>query len=93
MRDIDDCSVHGCATVLQMVAVVDAMRAGLKATPAYVLARRERFPNSDDVVTARGAWRTLRSKRVAVCPECCRQRDAFLLANYPLWSRTHELAS
>jgi len=93
VREIDDCAVHQCGTVLQIVAVVDALRPGLKASPVYGKARREQFPNSDDVITGRGAWRSLRSTHLAVCDECCRQRDAFLLTNYPLWSKAHDLAS
>ena len=93
VNDIDDCRIHGCSTVLQVVAVVDALTPGLKASPAYVIARRERFPNSDDVVAASGARRALHSTHVAVCEECCRKRDTFLLTEYPRWSTTHALAS
>ena len=93
MSEIDDCPLHGCHTLLRLIAVVDALKPGLKGSPAYVQARRAQFPNSDDVVTARGARRTLHETRVAVCTECCRQRDAFLLTHYPRWSATHDLAS
>ena len=93
MKEIDDCELHLCATVLQTVAVVDALRPGLKGTPTYVMARRERFPNSNDVVAASGVRRLLPSTHIGVCEECCRQRDTFLQANYPIWSKTHDLAS
>ena len=92
VKEIDDCPIHSCSTVLQIVAVVDALTPGLKASPAYVRARRERFPNSDDVVAATGARRALHSTHVAVCEECCRRRDTFLLTEYPRWSTTHALA-
>jgi hypothetical protein len=93
VSEIDDCPIHGCHTQLRVVGVVDPLKPGLKGSPAYVQARRAQFPNSDDVVTARGARRTLLATRVAVCLECCRQRDAFLLTQYPRWSATHDLAS
>ena len=93
MKEIDDCPLHSCNTVLQVVSVVDALRPGLKSTPEYVKARRDQFPNSNDVVSACGVRRILRTTSVAVCEECCRQRDDFLLTKYPRWSATHELAS
>jgi len=93
VSEIDDCCVHHRRTLLQIVAVVDVLKPGLKASPAYVKARREGFPNSNDVMTGRGAWRSARRTCVAVCEECCRQRDAYLVAHYPLWSKTHDLAS
>jgi hypothetical protein len=93
VTEIDDCRLHQCKTVLQMVAVVNAMLPGLKSSPAYVMARRELFPNSDDVLTGRGAWRSLSMTQVAVCEQCCQERDTFLLTKYPLWSKEHQLAS
>jgi hypothetical protein len=93
VKEIDDCEVHKCATVLQTVAVVDALKPGLKATPTYAMARRERFPHSNDVVAGSGVRRSLPSTHIGVCEECCRQRDSFLRSNYPLWLKTHELAS
>lgn len=93
MRNIDECDLHGCATELETVRVEAATRIAMKDSPRYVRERRERFPNSNDVLVARGAWRLHKSARVAVCAKCCAARDAFLKAEYPSWSTTHDLAS
>ena len=93
MRDIDDCEIHGCSTVLRVLGVGDPLTASLKHSPAYVLAKRADFPHSDDVVEGRGIRRRVKTARVAVCLVCCEHRDRFLLDRYPMWSRTHELSS
>jgi hypothetical protein len=93
MGDIDDCEIHGCSTELRELRVGDPIKPSLKQTPAYLWAKRAQFPYSDDVVDGRGIRRTAQTARVPVCAECCAQRDRFLLARYPIWSRTHELAS
>jgi hypothetical protein len=92
MNNIDDCEIHGCDTILRVLPVRDPMRATLKQSPAYLRARRTAFPYSDDVVAGRGIRTSLETARMPVCPECCRQRDRFLLANYPIWARSHDLA-
>ena len=93
MKDIDDCNVHVCATHLQKIRVVAATHTGMKESPTYVMARRERFPNSDDVLPARGMWCDRAEVEVAVCAQCCADRDAFIRGQYPRWLRTHEIAS
>jgi len=92
MNTIDDCEIHKCGTVLQVLRVKDPMRATLKESPAYLRARRLRFPHSDDVVASRGISETLETVRLPVCAECCKQRDDFLRVNYPIWAQSHELA-
>jgi hypothetical protein len=78
---------------MQTVRVVAKTHAGMKDSPTYVMARRVRFPRSDDVLAARGAWLQRENTEVAVCPECCAERDNFIRAQYPRWLLTHELAS
>ena len=92
MKDIDDCTVHVCATHLQTIRVVKATHAGMKDSPTYVMTRRELFPNSDDVLVARGVWRDRDQADVAACAQCCADRDSFIRSQYPRWLLTHEIA-
>jgi hypothetical protein len=93
MREIENCEVHVCATHLQTIPVVASAHTGMKDSPTYVIARRERFPNSDDVLPARGVWRDRQNAEVAVCQQCCADRDSFIRTQYPRWLLTHEIAS
>ena len=93
MKEIDDCDVHACGTHLQTIRVVAGTYPGMKESPTYRMARRERFPNSDDVLPARGVWRDRTDAEVAVCAQCCTDRDAFIRGQYPRWLLTHEIAS
>ena len=92
MKNIDDCDVHACPTSLTTLRVSNAPRTGMKDSPRYVMARRGRFPNSDDVLRARGVWRERESVEVAVSLQWCAERAAFIRAEYPRWLESHELA-
>ena len=87
------CAVHGWPMRVRSVRVVYGYRSGLKQSPGYLFARRDRFPHCGDWVNGGCIVREAGTARRAVCPECVAARDAYLAERHPTWIASHDPGS
>ena len=87
------CEVHGCPMTTRSVRVMYGLRRGLKQSPGYLFARRDRYPHCGDWVNGGCIVREARTARKAVCPECVAARDSYLAERHPGWLASHDSGS
>jgi hypothetical protein len=67
-----------------------SVRRSLKVSPEYQSSRRDHFPNCDDIILGGSILRKVRTRRKAICSDCCNARNDWLQENHAAWLRTHE---
>lgn len=87
------CEVHSCQMPARSIRVVYGLRRGLKRSPAYLSARRDRFPHCGDWVNGGCVVGEAGAVRQAVCPACVAVRDACLAERHPSWVAPHDPGS
>ena len=83
------CPVHGEPMKVRSIKVVYGRAVGLKTSQAYVEARAETFPHSDDWIHGAVTLRRKRTRRVPICAECVAERDRYLARHHPEWLVDH----